>query len=344
MESYPYGMNGKEKDDEVKGSGNSYDYGMRIYDPRLGRFLSVDPITRSYPELTPYQFGSNSPIVNIDIDGMEGSSTTNPYESYGITTRQTPKPQGYWGTVACPVCEMDVMRNNPNPFNVGTMGKLFWSSSTFMAGASYPGALIYMKPYPVITNNPPIQNVTPNGAVNIAPQGITTANFSFDRGQSTGLTPAQTAALSAALPPQGNQGIAPTGPPVAGPQAVNTVINNEGLPQTTITNQTNQPGVQTVNNTMVTINISTGYANAAAATTAGVNAGQLMNQRFNLVRAQLIAQGVPAGNINLGGINYGVGGLTNGNQVNVNMQNNQQTTPVNINTQQTTIINQTYGQ
>ena len=41
---YRFGFNGMEKDDEVKGSGNQYDYGFRIYDPRLGRFLSVDPL------------------------------------------------------------------------------------------------------------------------------------------------------------------------------------------------------------------------------------------------------------------------------------------------------------
>jgi hypothetical protein len=55
----------------VKGEGNQQDYGMRIYDPRLGRFLSVDPITFEYPELTPYQFASNIPIAAIDVDGLE---------------------------------------------------------------------------------------------------------------------------------------------------------------------------------------------------------------------------------------------------------------------------------
>lgn len=44
---------------------------MRIYDPRVGRFLSVDPITSKYPELTPYQFASNTPIQAIDLDGLE---------------------------------------------------------------------------------------------------------------------------------------------------------------------------------------------------------------------------------------------------------------------------------
>lgn len=70
---YRYGFNGKENDNEAKGEGNQQDYGMRIYDTRLGRFLSVDPLTADYPELTPYQFASNSPIQNIDIDGLEGS-------------------------------------------------------------------------------------------------------------------------------------------------------------------------------------------------------------------------------------------------------------------------------
>jgi uncharacterized protein RhaS with RHS repeats len=52
---------------------------MRIYDPRLGRFLSVDPITDEYPELTPYQFASNTPIQAIDLDGLEQYRITDSY-------------------------------------------------------------------------------------------------------------------------------------------------------------------------------------------------------------------------------------------------------------------------
>lgn len=69
---YRYGFNGKENDNEVKGEGNQQDYGMRIYDPRIGRFLSVDPLTKGFPNLTPYQFASNNPIALIDVDGLEG--------------------------------------------------------------------------------------------------------------------------------------------------------------------------------------------------------------------------------------------------------------------------------
>ena len=68
---YRYGFNGKENDNDVKGDGNQQDYGMRIYDPRLGRFLSIDPIMKKYPMLTPYQFASNRSIDGIDQDGLE---------------------------------------------------------------------------------------------------------------------------------------------------------------------------------------------------------------------------------------------------------------------------------
>lgn len=68
---YRYGFNGKENDNEVKGPGNQQDYGMRIYDPRIAKFLSVDPLTKGYPMLTPYQFAGNMPTIAIDLDGAE---------------------------------------------------------------------------------------------------------------------------------------------------------------------------------------------------------------------------------------------------------------------------------
>ncbi len=75
-EKFRYAFNGKENDDDVKGDGNYQDYGMRAFDSRLGKFLSVDPLTKNYPELTPYQFASNTPIWAIDIDGLEAYFTT----------------------------------------------------------------------------------------------------------------------------------------------------------------------------------------------------------------------------------------------------------------------------
>ena len=69
---YRFGFNGKEKDDELYNStGTSYDYGFRIYNPRIAKFLSVDPLTKSYPWYTPYQFAGNKPVWAIDMDGLE---------------------------------------------------------------------------------------------------------------------------------------------------------------------------------------------------------------------------------------------------------------------------------
>jgi RHS repeat-associated protein len=71
---YRYGFNGKENDPETVGTGEGLqDYGMRIYNPALGKFLSVDPLTGKYAMLTPYQFASNTPIMAIDLDGLEAA-------------------------------------------------------------------------------------------------------------------------------------------------------------------------------------------------------------------------------------------------------------------------------
>jgi RHS repeat-associated protein len=83
---YRYGFNGKENDNDVKGvEGSQQDYGLRIYDPRLGRFLSVDPLTDDYPELTPYQFAGNNPIKFIDLDGGEPKEPNKPGVKEGET-------------------------------------------------------------------------------------------------------------------------------------------------------------------------------------------------------------------------------------------------------------------
>jgi RHS repeat-associated protein len=66
---YRIGFNGQEKDNEVKGTGNSLDFGARVYDSRLGRFLSLDPLAGKFPFQTPYSFAGNTPIQAIDVEG-----------------------------------------------------------------------------------------------------------------------------------------------------------------------------------------------------------------------------------------------------------------------------------
>ena len=65
-----FGFNGKENDNDVKGFGNQLDFGARIYDSRIGKFLSVDPMARSYSEEGNYGFAGNSPIAYTDFNGL----------------------------------------------------------------------------------------------------------------------------------------------------------------------------------------------------------------------------------------------------------------------------------
>ncbi len=73
--SNPYLYNDKEMLDEDAGL-NWYDYGFRNYDPQIGRFMQLDPLTDDYPFLTPYQYASNDPVTNVDVDGLEGQIVT----------------------------------------------------------------------------------------------------------------------------------------------------------------------------------------------------------------------------------------------------------------------------
>lgn len=74
--SYSYGFNGMESDNEVKGERSSYDFGARIYDPRVGRWLSRDKLEGKKPYLTPYQGFKNNPVIFSDPDGNDEFLTT----------------------------------------------------------------------------------------------------------------------------------------------------------------------------------------------------------------------------------------------------------------------------
>jgi len=154
-QAYRYGFNGKENDNEVKGQGNQQDYGMRIYDPRIGKFLSVDPITNQYPELTPYQFASNTPIAAVDLDGLEAAVMTIPRD-LNINTSDVIK--GYHDGVkkstigiltATDVNDATVLTTfvtrGGNAINLDGSKANWWDKSFALAGAAIPfvsGSLI----------------------------------------------------------------------------------------------------------------------------------------------------------------------------------------------------------
>ena len=79
---YRYGYQGSEKDDEIKGNGNSYTTEFRQLDPRLGRWLSIDPLSAKYPGMSPYNSMNNNPIISNDV---KGDSPSDPPEAQALS-------------------------------------------------------------------------------------------------------------------------------------------------------------------------------------------------------------------------------------------------------------------
>jgi RHS repeat-associated protein len=67
--NYRFGFQGQEGDDQIKGDGNSYTTEFRQYDSRIGRWLTIDPQSGKYPDISSYCAFINNPISIIDVKG-----------------------------------------------------------------------------------------------------------------------------------------------------------------------------------------------------------------------------------------------------------------------------------
>jgi RHS repeat-associated protein len=74
---YRFGYNGMELDNEVSGNGNSYTTEFRQYDPRLGRWKSLDPLMAKFPWQSPYCAMNNNPISLVDPTGQAAEDGDN---------------------------------------------------------------------------------------------------------------------------------------------------------------------------------------------------------------------------------------------------------------------------
>lgn len=71
LAEYHFGFIGAENDNEIAGEGNSQDHKFRSYDPRLGRYRSLDPLSKSFPWSSPYAYAENRVIDGLDLEGRE---------------------------------------------------------------------------------------------------------------------------------------------------------------------------------------------------------------------------------------------------------------------------------
>lgn len=141
--NYRYGFNGVEKDDEVKGDGNSYNTDFRMYDPRVGRWLSIDPIT--HPFQSPYTAFNDNPIYFSDPSGLKGKGPG------GDDPSAVDRPKNTLNAPTMTAEELSrqsvVMRDLPGDElsrakNAGFLmngWQYFWVPNGMLPGASYPG-------------------------------------------------------------------------------------------------------------------------------------------------------------------------------------------------------------
>lgn len=98
-ENSRFGYRGQEKDNEIRGEGNSINYAFRIHDVRIGRFFAIDPLSAKFPWNSSYAFSENKVIHAIELEGLEAHVLTQNFNSNGDFLNSSFK----WDESATPV-------------------------------------------------------------------------------------------------------------------------------------------------------------------------------------------------------------------------------------------------
>jgi RHS repeat-associated protein len=125
---YRYGFQGQEKDNELKGEGNSLNYEYRMHNPRVGRFFAVDPLAAKYPYNSTYAFSENRVIDGVELEGLEvvpANEVWNLNQS-GVSASGVPQKAygegGKWGKIDGQNVMLHEITEGPNKGNyVGTI-------------------------------------------------------------------------------------------------------------------------------------------------------------------------------------------------------------------------------
>lgn len=141
-EGHSYGFNGMEKDNEH--TQGSYDFGARILDTRLGRWLSVDPLTNKFSAQSPYHYSLNNPIFYLDPDGRDviGWAVLMANKNYGVAAKVCGGSDLFMSIMAKfqdVQHGVTVKNNDPNNKNKGRSGDLAQVNLEFKAVAKIDG-------------------------------------------------------------------------------------------------------------------------------------------------------------------------------------------------------------
>ena len=96
--TYRFGFQGQEKNDEIHGAtGTSYAFEYRMHDPRVGRFLSIDPLAAEYPWNSPYSFAENKVIQFIELEGLETAPSGANSGTEDLKMHEVQSGESTWG-------------------------------------------------------------------------------------------------------------------------------------------------------------------------------------------------------------------------------------------------------
>ena len=158
---YRYSFQGQEKDDEVKGEGNSINYKYRMHDPRVGRFFAVDPLAPKYPWNSVYAFSENRVVASIELEGLEaedlnpqgdntGPNNSEPIEREQIVPAMTVRASATKGTI------LDAPP--PKPKGKYSLELNINNTTKIISGLTYRQAKFVKEKYETIYNDIIVQN------------------------------------------------------------------------------------------------------------------------------------------------------------------------------------------
>ncbi|MDD3876009.1 MAG: hypothetical protein PHT69_05275 [Bacteroidales bacterium] len=107
-DTYRFGFNGKENDDEIKGAGNSVDFGARVYDTRIGNFTSTDILFKETSFQSPFIFAGNNPIYFIDKNGNFKLPTDDELKEQGLSPQDITRFKNIVNNI------QNIVKDNPN--------------------------------------------------------------------------------------------------------------------------------------------------------------------------------------------------------------------------------------
>ncbi len=162
---YPFGLKHKGYNQNLNGRDHNWDYlgqeeqselGLnwltfryRNYIPEIGRFFGSDPISEQYYSISNYQFAHNSPIWKIELEGLEGKTTTG--EGNDDTTshesiKMVPKENNAWapGGGLGPVIAGEVVKETTKKTiaqkALGLLGNIVKGGGTVITALLYSNA------------------------------------------------------------------------------------------------------------------------------------------------------------------------------------------------------------